>query len=117
MQDYPAETIQGIIRLLNENKIQTEAIYEPIGCTFHPSPQDIVSMIRDRDAFFANECGISKSEYQDWKKCVAGGFQCTAHNKQGEQCRKRISGYRDLSPQQFVERKKNGTLKCAIHLK
>ncbi len=117
MQKHSHEVIREIVHLLNQNGIQTEAIYEPIGCPFHPSPQDIVAMIEDRDAFFAAECGLDKKMYQEWKECVTGGFRCTAQNRSGSTCRKRIRDYQNLSPQAFAQRKADNDLVCSVHQK
>lgn len=115
MQEISPQQIQQVVHALNQNGIQTEAIYEPIGCSFHPSPQDIVAMIKDRDAFFAAECGITKEDYIAWKQFIAEGCRCTSQTRKGVQCRNRIRNYQDLSPQNFVKRRKADDLHCSVH--
>ncbi|AFG37804.1 hypothetical protein [Spirochaeta africana] len=115
MQDINPQHITNVIRLLNEHGIQTAAIFEPIGCTFHPSPEDIIKMIQDSDAFFARECGLSKKDYQDWKAFLKTGCRCPATTRAGTQCAKRVKNFTELSPQRYVERRNQGTLFCAVH--
>ncbi|MFW5802230.1 MAG: hypothetical protein ACOCVC_09370 [Spirochaeta sp.] len=115
MHSINPQQISGVIHLLNEHGIQTAAIYEPIGCIFHPSPQDIIRMIEDSDAFFADECGLSKTDYVEWKAFAAEGCRCTATTKKGMRCRKHITNYHELSPQEYVARRANDNLYCALH--
>ena len=115
MRNFDPHNVAETILLLNENGIQTEAIFEPIGCTFHPSPQDIVKMIQDSDAFFARECALTKEDYQDWKKFIAEGCQCTATTRGGTRCRKMVKKYTELSPQRYVERRNTDDLHCGVH--
>lgn len=117
MKDYSPQVIADVVRLLNENGIQTEAVFEPIGpqCSFHPSPQDIVHMIQDRDAFFARECALSKEDYQDWKRFIQEGCRCTALTRNGSRCRHRVQEFAELSPQRYVERRNSDELRCGTH--
>ena len=73
-------------------------------------------MIQDSDGFFALECGLSKEDYQDWKSFVKNGCRCPAQTRAGQQCRNLVRGYRELSPQRYVERRNEGSLFCASHL-
>jgi hypothetical protein len=104
-------------KALNKAGIQLQAIYEPIGCEFFLKPSDVAAFLNDKDAFFAAECGLSKADYVDWKRFIAGGCACTARRKDGTPCKRKAKGGEELSPQDYVERKKAGTLVCGFHSK
>ncbi|TFG79465.1 MAG: hypothetical protein E4H20_11970, partial [Spirochaetales bacterium] len=70
-----------------DSGIQLDAIYEPIGCMFCLRASDVGPFIRDRDTFFAYECGLSKAEYMEWKIFMASGRTCSATSLRGP-CRR-----------------------------
>lgn len=111
-------TDQDIIQFgkkLVEAGIQLNANYEPIGCQFGLRPSDLVPYLRDRDAFFAAECGMDKADYLAWKAFMNGGRKCGAKTRSGA-CTHPVKGSAGMSPQEFLSRREEDSLSCSRHL-
>jgi hypothetical protein len=106
----------AFLKKLTDSGIQLVAEYEPIGCNFGLKAGDIPLFLRDRDEFFANECAVSKKDYQEWKAFVQSGRLCRHEGKQGG-CGQTVSKSAELSPHDYSVRKKLGTLLCSRHVK
>ncbi len=109
------EIVQFAKKLVDAG-VQLNAVYEPIGCQFGLRPSDLVPWLKDRDGFFASECGLDKPEYVAWKDFMAHGRPCGAQTRSGP-CRRPVKGSAGLSPQEFARRHAEGTLLCSRHLK
>ncbi|HOX92228.1 MAG TPA: hypothetical protein PLC54_04845 [Spirochaetales bacterium] len=109
------QEIQQLVKRLTEAGIQLNACYEPIGCQFCLRPSDVLPYLKDRDGFFAGECGIEKSDYQAWKRFMAEGRPCGAPTAKGS-CSRPAKASADLSPQEYVRRRDEGSLLCYSHL-
>jgi hypothetical protein len=59
---------------------------------------------------------VTKEEYQKWKSFVLKGRPCL-HEGRGNPCPNSAVKSSDLSPHDYVQRKKLGTLLCSRHLK
>lgn len=106
-----------VVNYLIENKLHITTVYEPVGTMFYLKAPDVLKYIEDKDAFFAQECGVGKQDYLDWKAFLKAGGICSAVNKSGKRCTKKISDFEELTPSQYVKRLKKSTLKCAKHQK
>lgn len=109
------QDIMALVMQMNSKGIQLSARYEPIGCSFTLKPSDVASFIKDRDGFFANECGLSREEYREWKKYMIEGRLCGAPTKSGT-CKRPAKNSATLSPQEYHARKNDGTLMCGQHI-
>jgi len=101
---------------LNDAGIQLIAEYEPIGCNFGLRAADLPHFLRDKNDFFANECAMSKHDYAEWKAFMRSGRRCQHKGKAGD-CARQVAKSAELSPNDYVSRRKVGTLLCARHLK
>lgn len=110
------QDITAVVKKLVDAGIQLNAVYEPIGCSFCMRPADVAPYLRDRDAFFAAECGLDKADYVEWKRFMEGSRLCGAIGPHG-QCKRPVKESAGLSPQEFTRRKAEGTLLCSVHLK
>ncbi len=110
------QEISQFAKRLQDAGIQLTAVYEPIGCNFGLRAGDLPLYLRDRDEFFAQECAVTKTEYQDWKAYVKAGRPCFHQGKSGA-CGQSAAKTAEISPHDYVERKKIGNLLCSRHQK
>lgn len=106
----------AFVKKLNDAGIQLVAEYEPIGCNFGLKASDIPLFLRDKDEFFANECAMDKKDYAEWKAFMRSGRICRHAGKLGA-CAQQVAKSSELSPNDYVSRRKIGTLLCSRHLK
>lgn len=109
------QEVLQLVKRLTEAGIQLNATYEPIGCQFCLRPSDVLPFLKDRDDFFAGECGMAKADYQAWKRYMAKGRPCGAPTAKGA-CSRPAKASSDLSPQEYLRRRNEGTLLCHRHL-
>jgi hypothetical protein len=106
----------AFVKKLNDAGIQLIAEYEPIGCNFGLRAADLPHFLRDKNDFFASECAMSKQAYLEWKAFMRSGRPCQHKGRLGA-CARQVAKSAELSPGDYMTRRKLETLLCARHLR
>lgn len=106
--------------------IQVLRAAEAEGCSFYVSapalggvktvsltPEQVLRLISDKRAVFAQVMGLTVAEYIEWYESQ-GSVYCSAQTQQGRQCRNSILGGIGLEPEQWKSLRKVGGY-CSTH--
>ncbi|MFM0239673.1 hypothetical protein [Paraburkholderia phytofirmans] len=77
------------------------------------TPEQTHRLMTDKQAVFAELMGLSAPEYLEWYESQ-GSVYCSAHTKQGKQCRNFIVGATWLAPDEWKSQRAAGGY-CSAH--
>ena len=76
------------------------------------SPEDLVDVLQDEDAWLAKQYGISTDRFKAWRVYMQQNQQCTGNTRNGKQCKNR-GGAQYVTPQRFVPGESD---RCSLHV-